>query len=236
MWESADCVTFNRSAAAVTLPRRSTSMTIERYWRSNIACLHSSNAFATSRATPRLVHHFAYCDKLVLRDVSANAAKPSTGPGTRSQVASSPTCSNRVVVAAIDTTVIAKPIEFCIASALPTRTGGQALAASAENCGESATTEAPHTMSVTTMTPGERWRQPRAKVSPHSPDIASAPTATRALPMRPDRTPPIREPNAPMPITTNDMPETVTPGKCTVSDVRATSNGTAVQNVYSSHM
>ena len=41
--------------------------------------------------------------------------------------------------------VIAKPIAFWKASALPTLSCGQAWAESAEKCGESATTLAPHT-------------------------------------------------------------------------------------------
>jgi hypothetical protein len=41
--------------------------------------------------------------------------------------------------------VIAKPMAFWKASALPTISGGQARADSAEKCGESATTLAPHT-------------------------------------------------------------------------------------------
>ena len=40
--------------------------------------------------------------------------------------------------------VIAKPSEFCSASALPTISGAQARADRAENCGESATAAAPH--------------------------------------------------------------------------------------------
>ena len=43
--------------------------------------------------------------------------------------------------------VMAKPIEFWKASALPTISGGQARAERAEKCGESATTEAPQSSS-----------------------------------------------------------------------------------------
>ncbi len=48
-------------------------------------------------------------------------------------------------MSSIEAIVIAKPIAFWKASALPTLSGAQARADRAEKCGESATTLAPHT-------------------------------------------------------------------------------------------
>ena len=52
----------------------------------------------------------------------------------------------------MDTTVMKKPTLFWIASALPTRCGGQARADADENCGESATTSTPQASSAASGT------------------------------------------------------------------------------------
>jgi len=54
-------------------------------------------------------------------------------------------------VSSIETIVIAKPMLFIIASAAPTSRLSQAAAASAENCGESATTQTPQTSNTPRM-------------------------------------------------------------------------------------
>ncbi|MDT4872746.1 hypothetical protein FQZ97_1079480 [compost metagenome] len=131
----------------------------------------------------------------------------------------------------MDTTVMANPMQFWIASAPPTASGGHALAASAENCGESATTEAPHAISSTRSAGAGSSRQPSAKIRPQAPDNARAPMATLALPRRWERTPPSKAPSAPTPITQNDNPETPSSGKLAANDVFATIRGTMVQKV-----
>jgi len=75
------------------------------------------------------------------------AIRPSSGPGNRSQATCSPTAPHNAVTSSMETMVMAKPTLFMKASALPTRSGGQALDASAENCGESATTKNPQAKS-----------------------------------------------------------------------------------------
>ena len=68
-----------------------------------------------------------------------------------------PSSAAWAVASWIDTTEIANPKEFWIASAEPTSSRGHAAADSAENCGESATTEIPQTTSSpTARTAGQR--------------------------------------------------------------------------------
>ena len=73
---------------------------------------------------------------------SANG--PPAGPGIRTQATRSPISGHSRVVSSIETMVMAKPIAFWKASALPTLSGAQARADRAEKRGESATTLAPH--------------------------------------------------------------------------------------------
>ena len=75
------------------------------------------------------------------------AIRPSTGPGSRSQATRSVIVPHNAVTSSMETMVMAKPTLFMKASALPTRSGEQALDASAENCGESATTKKPQATS-----------------------------------------------------------------------------------------
>ena len=83
----------------------------------------------------------------------------------------------------IDSMVMAKPIEFWKASALPTISGAQARAESAEKWGESATTLAPQRSSRAILI--HAGQSPlKGKTAQHIADSASAVAATRALPMR----------------------------------------------------
>jgi len=76
-----------------------------------------------------------------LRRQSGNRpARPSSGPGSSNQATVPPQSPTRCVVSWIETMVMAKPMAFWKAKALPTISGGQARAESAEKCGESATT------------------------------------------------------------------------------------------------
>ena len=75
------------------------------------------------------------------------AINPNTGPGSRIHATRSDIVVQSVVASSIEMIVMAKPTLFMNASALPTPSGGLALDASAENCGESATTKNPQATS-----------------------------------------------------------------------------------------
>ena len=82
------------------------------------------------------------------------ASSPSRGPGNNSheiEVCNAPQDS---VANSMETIVMAKPMLFIMASAPPTLSGGQACVAKAENWGESATTNNPHTTNSDSATPG----------------------------------------------------------------------------------
>ena len=127
--------------------------------------------------------------------------------------------------------VIANPIAFWKASALPTLSCGQARAERAEKCGESATTLAPHS-SISPASASGGQAVAKGYNAQHSADTASATAATRALPMRRLSQPPSTQPTAPMPITAKAGPE-----GAPASPPRAalTSSGTSVQKAYNSH-
>src|ERR1700719_2930131 len=107
-----------------------------------------------------------------------------------------------------------------MASAAPTREGGHARADSAENCGESATTEAPQTKSSVRSASGGDARPAIANIKQQSPESESETAATRALPHRSVKRPPMTHPNAPAEMTAKASPETLTLPRFTLSDVR----------------
>src|SRR5258708_29348688 len=96
-----------------------------------------------------------------------------------------------------------------MASAAPTRSGGQARAERAENCGESATTAHPQTSSSERSPVGGNARQASAKIKQQSPESESAMAATRALPHRWLRKPPATHPSAPPAMMAKASPETL---------------------------
>jgi hypothetical protein len=89
---------------------------------------------------------------------------------------------------------------FCATSALPSSCGGANCDDSAENCGESATTQKPQKSSAA-------MRSPNASSGNNgyrrhiSPEPASASAATRALPMRRLHCPPRTQPTPPTAMT-----------------------------------
>ena len=97
--------------------------------------------------------------------------------------------------------VMAKPIEFCKASPAPKFSGGQAAEDSAENCGESAITDALQIISTSNINHSGKERQPIAKIRQLRPDVNKAPIATLSLPYFFDQYPPNRQPKAPKAIT-----------------------------------
>lgn len=130
----------------------------------------------------------------------------------------------------IATIVMANPMLFWIARALPTRVGGQARADNAENWGESATTATPHTNMRITLAVGKSTI--KGKTRQQAAEVARAPTATHALPTRRLSRPPRTQPSAPTPITANEPTDTF-PIATPEASIKA---GTTVQNAYSSHM
>ena len=155
------------------------------------------------------------------------------GPGSNSQAIDAPHCPIQAVPSWIDSMVMAKPIEFWKARALPTISGVQALADMAEKCGESATTVAPQRSSKSSLT------QPGASTSKgnsaqHIAERASAVAATRALPTRRLHQPPIRQPSAPIAIMAKASPDKEPlPGSARpLTMIRA---GVSVQKAYNSH-
>lgn len=104
----------------------------------------------------------------------------------------------------METMPMLKPMAFCKASALPTISGGQAVADKAENCGESATTVAPQNSS-TVISHADVVT--KGKIAQQKADPASAVAATRALPKRWLSLPPSMQLNAPMPTTRKAMPD-----------------------------
>jgi hypothetical protein len=110
----------------------------------------------------------------------AMAASPASGPGASSHAVHAPHSGIQRAARSIETIVIAKPMLFWIARLLPTSSGGQARAESAENCGESATTATPHaSMSASAMV---AWLATSGKASAQARDPARAPAATAATP------------------------------------------------------
>ena len=117
-----------------------------------------------------------------LRPKQVKPDQPDDGAGQHNQAIAAPHWPIQAVPSWIDSMVMAKPIEFWKARALPTISGVQALADMAEKCGESATTVAPEEEQ-------ERFDPAGASTSKgnsaqHIAERASAVAATRALPMR----------------------------------------------------
>src|SRR5229473_1320049 len=116
-----------------------------------------------------------------------------------------------------------------MASAAPTRFGGQARAERAENCGESATTAPPQTSSSDRSPTGGNARQASAKIKQQIPESESDTAATRALPHLCVKRPPATHPSAPAAMMAKASPETLTLPRLTLSEVRTMSRGTMVQ-------
>lgn len=75
--------------------------------------------------------------------------RPNTGPGNNSNATQTPQTLQNPLVSHIAGSVRPKPTAFITASDEPTVSFGAVAAASAENCGESATTATPQTNSKT---------------------------------------------------------------------------------------
>ncbi len=125
----------------------------------------------------------------------------------------------------MEATVRAKPIEFWMASAPPTSAGGHALAAIAENCGESAMTVAPQIRKKNSSQPGDNASAANGSSKQQAPEIASATSATRALPAERLSMPPRMQPTAPIPMIEKASTEMLSPPKSEGSDERAISIG-----------
>src|SRR5580704_6938948 len=117
-----------------------------------------------------------------------------------------------------------------MARTLPTRSDGAACADKAENCGESATTAAPHTRRTTIKVCGESCLQPAATMKQQNPETVSASAATGALPILRLITPPTMQPSEPAAMMRKASPETLSWGSLVCTAV-ATIRGTSVQNV-----
>src|SRR5262249_4383114 len=122
-----------------------------------------------------------------------------------------------------------------MASTLPTRFDGADCADNAENCGESATTAAPHTSSSTMNVCGESCFQPAATMKQQKAEVVNASAATRALPNLRLAIPPTMQPSEPTAIVANASPAMLSCGTRRCNAV-AMMRGTSVQNVYNSHM
>jgi hypothetical protein len=166
----------------------------------------------------------------VRRSPPAKPIKPKMGPGNSSQATYSRRLGKLVVVREIAPMVRANLNAFCSDSAPPTRCDGHDLAANAENCGESATTAAPHRsikalrsqLGSREANTGNRRQQ--------EPDMANAAVATRALPRFLLSNPPRTQPTAPITMMTKDSPDAFARSGGPPSPVLSTSKGKRVQN------
>ncbi len=108
--------------------------------------------------------------------------KPSTGPAPRMMYS----CEESIVVRSIFSnsmlsTVIKKPIEVDIVSAVPFASGGADWATRVENCGESAVTAIPHVKRIIRNT-GKLNPKINGDKKQQAPEIVNAVNATFALP------------------------------------------------------
>src|SRR5215468_8186382 len=99
---------------------------------------------------------------------------PNKGPGNKIQAIDSPRRLKSDVARAIDAMVMANPTEVWMAKTAPTWWGGAACADKAENCGESATTAAPHTRKMASNSSAWSLAPITATIRQQSPEIASA--------------------------------------------------------------
>src|SRR5215831_16684482 len=134
---------------------------------------------------------------------------PSKGPGNKIQATDNPKRLKSDVARAIEAMVMANPTEFWMAKTAPTWWGGAAWADNAEDCGESATTAAPHTRKMASNSLVWSLAPVTATIEQQSPEIASARAATRPLPILRLNNPPRMHPTAPIAMMMNARPGTL---------------------------
>src|SRR6185295_7330595 len=101
------------------------------------------------------------------------------------------------------TIVMANPMHVTIVRAVPLYSGTAVLATSVENCGESAATVIPHTMTTGRKMATGKWKKANENRL-HNPEVNRAKKATRLLPVFCETYPPAIQPTPPAAIMTND--------------------------------